>query len=84
MKSAGVNPSVVMSIFKKEMEKGNISVDDPRQLMINILSLCIFPFAAMPLLKGLFFNHDQEAYNDFIEKRKKEVSKFIINAIKIK
>jgi hypothetical protein len=38
----------------------------------------------MPLLKGLFFNHDQEAYNDFIEKRKKEVSKFIINAIKIK
>ena len=56
---------------------------DPRQLITNIISMSIFPFAGRPILMGLF-KLDEESYYQFIECRKKEVPKFIINAIKVK
>ena len=56
---------------------------DPRQLITNIISMSIFPFAGRPILMGLF-KLDEESYYQFIESRKKEVPKFIINAIKVK
>ncbi|MFC2093204.1 TetR/AcrR family transcriptional regulator [Bacteroidota bacterium] len=56
---------------------------DPRQLITNIISMSIFPFAGRPILMNLF-KLDEESYYQFIESRKKEVPKFIINAIKVK
>jgi len=56
---------------------------DPRQLITNIISMCIFPFAGRPILMGLF-KLDDKSYYKFIESRKKEIPKFIINAIKVK
>lgn len=56
---------------------------DPRQLITNIISMSIFPFAGRPILMGIF-KLDEESYYQFIESRKKEVPKFIINAIKVK
>jgi len=82
IKSSGIDPKVILALLKKEMDEGNIIEMDPRQLFINILSLCIFPIAAKPMMKGLFFNDSDEEYASFIESRKKEVSRFIINAIR--
>jgi hypothetical protein len=57
---------------------------DPRELMVNVLSLSIFPFAAKPLLKIMFFENDKKAYNDFLIQRKNTVKEFILNSILIK
>jgi len=65
------------------VSKGIITPIDPRQLITNIVSMCIFPFAGRPILMGLF-KLNEESYYQFIESRKKEVPKFIINAIKVK
>lgn len=71
--------------FKKqvniEVEKGILRPISGEQLFINILSLNVFPFIGKPLIKALI-NTDDVTYNQLIEARKTEVSKFIINAIK--
>ena len=57
--------------------------NDFREFFINLLALCIFPVAAKPLLK-LMFNFSEEAYDDFLEKRKEHLPEFLMNAIKKK
>ncbi|HPF11160.1 MAG TPA: TetR/AcrR family transcriptional regulator [Flavobacteriaceae bacterium] len=64
-----------------EIDKGIIRPIEAEQLFINILSLNLFPFVASPLIKA-FTNVDDKTYKILLEARKKEVSDFIINAIK--
>ena len=84
MKSQGVHPEHILKMFEKEMEAGTISKMDPRDLMVNVLGFCIFPFAAKPLLNIMFFENDKKAYNNFLKKRKEIVKKFILNSILIR
>ncbi len=84
IKSQGVNPTEIFEMFEKEMETGNIIRIDPRDLMINILALSVFPFAAKPLFNIMFFGNDKKAYNSFLKKRKDTVKEFILNSILIK
>lgn len=67
-----------------EVEKGIIKPVAPEQLMVNIIGLCIFPYVAKPILKGLLFENDTAKYNEFLESRRKQVAEFIINAIKVR
>lgn len=70
--------------IQAEVDKGEIVAIESRQLIVNILSLCIFPFVAKPIIKGILLENDEKKYKAFIEERKKSVSQFIINAISIK
>lgn len=81
MKSTGINPDLVQNIIRQESIKGNIIDIDPRQFIVNMLAMCIFPFAARPLLQGFIFKNDSVAFDEFIEKRKTEVADFIIKSI---
>ncbi|MDG1213411.1 MAG: TetR/AcrR family transcriptional regulator [Flavobacteriaceae bacterium] len=66
---------------QNEVKNGTIISISAEQLFINILSLNIFPFVASPLIKA-FTNVNDNTYEMLLEDRKKEVSEFIINAIK--
>lgn len=74
-----------MGLFMKQVEeevkKGIIKPIDPAQLLTNMVSLCIFPFLARPMIQWVTVMND-EAWRQFIEKRKQEVSKFIIDSIR--
>jgi AcrR family transcriptional regulator len=70
--------------IRKEVEKGNIVPIEPEHLVINILALCIFPVVASPIIKGVFFDNNKEEYKIFLEQRKVEVARFVINSISIK
>lgn len=76
---------MVLGTFQKqinaEVKKGTIKKISAQQLLINIQSLCIFPFIARPMIKGLM-QMDEKEYHAMIQKRKTEVAQFIINAIK--
>jgi TetR/AcrR family transcriptional regulator len=61
---------------------GVIRPIEAEQLFINIIALNIFPFIGEPLLMALV-NVDKESYDRLLENRKTEVTKFIINSIKI-
>jgi len=49
-----------------------------------MLSMCLLPIVARPIIQRIGFENDSEEYDKFLEVRKKEVPKFIINSIKKK
>jgi TetR/AcrR family transcriptional regulator len=69
--------------IREAMENKEIISLEPKFLILNILSLCIFPIIAKPIIETVF-NLDEENYSKMIEERKKKISQFVINAIKIK
>ena len=81
-KDAGIKPDQIMQQFKEASEKGEIKDIEPKELLINILSLCIFPFAAQPVMQRLFSDNDEQAYREFLENRKNTIPEFIINALR--
>jgi TetR/AcrR family transcriptional regulator len=76
-------PEKFLNEIKDAVDAKQIIPIDPRTLVLNILSLCIFPIVAKPIIETVF-NMDDAMYSQMIESRKKQVAQFIINAIKIK
>lgn len=63
---------------------GEIIEIDSNELIINIVSLCVFPIVAKPIIKSVVYNNSIDDYNALIEKRKISVANFVINSIKVK
>lgn len=80
--SGGPNLQAFFKQVQQEVDAGNIQPVDPRQLMINIISLCVFPQLGRPMIQRLMKADDQQ-FNDILQARKTHVSQFIINAIKL-
>ena len=58
--------------FQEELEK--INQDIPAdQFVMNLISLCVFPFIAKPLVKAFYINGRPDAFDRFIEERKKHI-----------
>lgn len=68
--------------IKLAVKQKKIKPIDPIQLLINIIALCIFPIVTKPII-SIINNYSEKEYNKFLESRKKEVAKFIINSIKL-
>jgi TetR/AcrR family transcriptional regulator len=85
----GVEPGkVVPSLFVKLGQQINEGVAAgtmrriaPEQFVINLISLCIFPFAARPML-SVVLGMDDAAFARFIEQRKTELPAFFRNALR--
>jgi len=82
IKMVGVEPELFRQVILKEQEKGTIINIDPNQLIVNTLSMCIFPFVARPIVQIVLFEGNKERYDEFLANRKNEVADFIINSIK--
>lgn len=76
------NPRQFMQQIKKEVDAGNIRPVDPLQLILNIFSLCLFPFMAGTMIQEVT-GMNKKQYQQILTQRKKEVAQFIINAIKL-
>jgi TetR/AcrR family transcriptional regulator len=53
----------------------------PEQFLVNLLSLCIFPFAARPMLLALL-RLDQRGFEQFIETRREDLAAFFLRALR--
>ena len=84
MLSSGIKPQLFIEKVEKAKAQGKIIDIDPRNIIINTLSMIIFPVAGQPLMQRLFFNDDKKAYQKFLEERIKIIPDFIINSIKTK
>jgi len=67
--------------IEQEIKKGKVKPVNPGHLFINMISMCIFPFIAKPIWM-MTTNMDEMQFRYFMEQRKTEVSKFIIESIK--
>lgn len=73
---------IIESTIIEEAKKGNIKPVDARELVINILSLTIFPLIAKPVITTVMKFEDNE-YSQVLEKRAESVTQFIMNSIKL-
>ena len=51
------------------------------QFVVNLLALCIFPFAARPML-GAILGFDDAAFADFTERRRRDLPGFFLRALR--
>ena len=72
----GIHPAEAMEKMSKDQEFSKLSID-PRQLIINVLSMCIFPFAAKPMLMSLLFQGNEEEYIESMKQRKEMIPQII-------
>ncbi len=79
-KESGIKPDLFFQQVEKEIDENTIHPVHPIHLIVNMISMCIFPFIGKPLLSAILFK-DTETYDQFLEERKKEVPQFIINSI---
>ncbi|HWJ26145.1 MAG TPA: TetR/AcrR family transcriptional regulator [Flavisolibacter sp.] len=71
----------VLIQIEEETKRGIIKPIDPIQLLLNIISLCIFPYLARPMIQtitGMKMDH----FNEMMKERCTTVSKMIIDSIK--
>jgi len=80
----GLNPQVILDEIQLAMDRGEIIQMPPRHLAANIISMCIFPFAARPIISFILFKDDQKALDTFYSERADIIKQFVINAVVIK
>ena len=68
MKEMGIDP--VRTIDNMGANVPSIAGMDPRQVILNLISLCIFPFAAKPVVLDILYNGDEQAYIEAMKERK--------------
>ena len=77
----GINPQIVFDQIQEAMDRGEIVQMNPRHLAANIISMCVFPFAASPILSFVMFKDDAPALEAFYAERATVIKQFVINAI---
>ena len=82
---AGAQPGHLLKIFTRQVEeevkKGQIVQISAGQLLINIMSLAIYPFIAKPMIMTMQ-QLDQKGFDRIMNQRKNEVAEFILHALK--
>ena len=81
-KRSGLELDYFYSQIEKEVKEGKIEPVEPEHLLVNMISMCIFPFVGKPLINTIILSGSEKDFNLFMEERKKTIPEFIINSIK--
>jgi AcrR family transcriptional regulator len=76
------DPTLFYEQIEREIEKGRIKPINPKQLMINIFALSVFPNVASPLMKD-FINAGNDEFEAIKEEGRTQVANFVINSIRV-
>lgn len=67
--------------LQEKAEEGTFRPISAEQFIVNLLSLCIFPFIACPLIQTMF-DMDDDAFDSFIEERRTQIPSFFLSALR--
>lgn len=67
--------------IRQAVDDGTMRPITPDQFVVNLLSLCIFPFAARPMLEFLL-GTGGGSFDEFIARRRSELPRFFLNALR--
>jgi len=67
--------------IRARVKAGRMHPIAPEQFAINLLALCVFPFAARPMVMALL-GLDQAGFQQFIDRRRKELASFFLRALR--
>jgi len=80
----GVGPRVRNTLdrqLKARARAGTLRPIAVEQFVMNLLSLCLFPFAARPMMAAAL-GLDDAGFRRFIDQRKKDLPAFFLNALR--
>ncbi len=67
--------------LKRRAEEGTLRPISAEQFVVNLVSLCVFPFIARSLLEAAM-GMEREDFDHLLEERKEAVPQFFLNAIR--
>lgn len=70
IREMGIDPEVAIRKMNREAFIEKTGVEDPRQLIISLLALCIFPFAARSVITEILYQGDDASYIEAMKERK--------------
>ncbi|MFC2115821.1 TetR/AcrR family transcriptional regulator [Bacteroidota bacterium] len=73
----GLNPKDTLKGLGKELEKAGMGGIDPRHIFANIMGMVLFPHIGRPLFQSIAFQGDDDAYEQFLQERKKLIPHFM-------
>lgn len=73
--------SVLAAQIDARVRAGAMHAIAPEQFTVNLLALCVFPFAARPLLMAIL-GMNQAGFEEFIDRRRKELAPFFLRALR--
>ena len=76
-------PKAFEEQVKSEVDSGRMDEIDPRQLLVSIVGVILFPFIAQTMVESLF-EFDEQDLDTFLKERKDFLSAFILNGINYK
>lgn len=79
--SLGLHTGDALQSLEEEVKKMKLSID-PRHLVVNVLGLAIYPFAARPIIISVMYKGDEDAYIRAMQERKALLPMMIRNMIK--
>lgn len=74
-------PEIFFKQVQEEIAAGRIRPVNPKHLIINTISMCIFPFVAKPMMR-LILGMSPGEMRIFMEERKTEVTTFVLAALR--
>jgi len=72
---------VLAGQINARVRDGRMHPISPEQFTVNLLALCVFPFAARPLLMALL-GLDRQGFDQFTDRRRKELAPFFLRALR--
>ena len=79
-----VRPQVVAMLRKQidaRVKSRRMRPIAPEQFVVNLMALCIFPFAARPMIAAML-GMDQHAFEQFIARRRQDLPAFFLGALR--
>ena len=70
IREMGLEPELAIEKMGGENWKEMGAQMEPKQLILNLMSLCIFPFVARPVATEILYNGDDEAFIEAMKHRK--------------
>jgi AcrR family transcriptional regulator len=67
--------------LQEKTEAGELRSISAEQFVVNLLSLCIFPFIARPLIETMF-DMDDDAFEDFLQQRVEEIPRLFLSGLR--
>lgn len=81
-KRSDLSPDIFLKQINEAIRLKKIKNINPEHLIINMISMCIFPVIWKPVIMKVF-GMSEKSFIEFIKERKKEIPEFIVSSIKI-
>ena len=77
----GKKISNIFTAYETEVAKGTIRKIDPHHLMLNVVSMCLYPVLGQQLITRILGLSEQE-YDRILQERKDQVYEFVMNSLR--